>query len=285
MIENFCNTAPSLFGLADNTVRAYRYSLKSYEKWLGKPVERTKPIDVMNHMAFLQGAGKSRSTLTVRVSALRVYFDWLIMQNLAQTNPTAGIRQRGGRAARRLPKNLTRQELKTLLSAPLAHYDPLVRERDRMLIAFLASTGLRISEALSVTPDDFDWPNKSLMIIGKGNKQAVVFITRLVHKNFARQMEKYVSNNCSHGVLPVFDISVREVQRVIKKWGKKAGIKKKVTPHVLRHTFGTLLATEVGLGLEELKEAMRHTSITTTQIYVHTTSVDLQKNLVKAGVL
>jgi|TARA_Y100000310_G_scaffold130928_1_gene130073 site-specific recombinase XerD len=285
VIENFCGTAPSLFGLADNTVKTYRNSLKLYEKWYQNPVEQTKPIDVMNYMAYLKKTGRTRSTLTVRVSALRIFFDWLIMQNLAQSNPTAGIRQRGGRAARRLPKNLTRQELKTLLSAPQAHYDPLIRERDQMLIAFLASTGLRVSEALSVTPNDFDWPNKSLTIIGKGNKQAVVFITRLVHKNFASRMEKYVKNSGVPGVLPLFDISVREAQRVVKKWGRKAKIKQVVTPHVLRHTFGTLLATEVGLGLEELKEAMRHTSITTTQIYVHTTSVDLQRNLAKAGVL
>lgn len=285
MIENFCGTAPSLFGLADNTVKTYRNSLKLYEKWYQNPVELTKPIDIMNYMAFLKKAGRSRSTLTVRVSALRIFFDWLIMQNLAQTNPTAGIRQRGGRATRRLPKNLSRQELKALLSAPLLHYDPLIRERDQILIGFLASTGLRVSEALSVTPNDFDWANKSLTIIGKGNKQAVVFITRLVHKNFASRMEMYVKNSGVPGVLPVFDISVREVQRVIKKWGRKAKIKQVVTPHVLRHTFGTLLATEVGLGLEELKAAMRHTNISTTQLYVHTTSVDLQRNLAKAGVL
>jgi integrase/recombinase XerD len=278
MIERYCTIAPNIYGYSGGTISQYRYTLKAFDRWLSKPIERTTPSDVMDYLTHLKASGKAGATLTGTTAALRSFFDWLLLQRIVTGNPTAGIRQRG-RTKRRLPTFLDRPELNALLAAPMSHWDPLRRDRDILFIAFLVSTGLRISEALSVKPMDLDWNNRSLTVIGKGNQQAVVFITKLVDPTLTKKLKDYI-DTCSVPLdQPLFDISVSAVRRMLTRWGKKAGIAKHITPHTMRHTYANLLKNEAGLDIESLRAAMRHASINTTQIYIHTTPADLKNSL------
>tara|TARA_Y100000310_G_C20514278_1_gene730409 strand:- start:119 stop:955 length:837 start_codon:yes stop_codon:yes gene_type:complete len=277
--------SPSIYGYADLTVNNYRSVLTQFERWYAKPIEQAQPIDIMNYLTHLKDdLGRAGGTLTVTTSALRAFYDFLILQQAVTANPTAGIRQRGRKKVR-IPVALDRQEVRDLLAAPLMHYDPLIAERDRLLIALMLSTGLRIAEVLALTPDDIDFSAGSLIVIGKGNKQATVFITNLAGRNLSLILDKYIRNNSTGATYPIFDIPKRSAQRLITRWGRKAGIQKHVTAHTLRHTYGTLLVREKGLGLVALKEAMRHENIRTTQNYVHGTPADLQRSLVRAGAI
>jgi len=276
--------APSIYGYSDLTVNNYRSVLTQFKTWYPKPMEQAQPIDVMDYLTYLKDEGKSGGTLTVTTSGLRAFYDFLILQRTVISNPTAGIRQKGRKKVR-IPVALDRAEVNDLLAAPLTHYDPDVRERDQLLMGFMLSTGLRISEALKVKPRDIDFNNASVNVIGKNNKEAIVFITNLIDANYLILVDAYINKFNIHSMLPIFDMPLRTAQRQITKWGRKAGIQKRVTPHTLRHTFGTLLVREKGLGIEALKEAMRHENIRTTQAYVHSTPADLQLSLSKAGAI
>ena len=283
-IEQFTTMASSTYGFSKGTIGMYKSALNQYLNWYNQPIELTTPVDVMNYLAYMKLEGKAGSTLTVATSALRAFFDYLLMNGTVTTNPTAGVKQRGRRKVR-IPDYLTRNEISLLLAEPLSHIDPYKRDRDTTFMAFLLSTGLRISEALKVRPKDVAFVDKSLTVVGKGNKQSVVFITSLISKKFHKDLEKYIKKYNKHSVLPIFDLTKTASYRLLKKWANKAGIQKNVSAHTLRHTYGTLMHNEVGLGITALKEAMRHESIKTTQAYVHTTKADLKQALAKAGVV
>jgi site-specific recombinase XerD len=276
--------APSIYGYSELTVNNYRSVLTQFKTWYPKSIEQAQPIDVMDYLAYLKNEGKSGGTLTVTTSGLRAFYDFLILQKTVTANPTAGIRQKGRKKVR-IPVALDRHEVNDLLVAPITHYDPEVRERDQMLMSFMLSTGLRISEALQVKPNDIDFSNACLNVIGKNNKQATVFITNLIDNDFPALLDSYINKHNLHPMLPIFDMPLRTAQRQITKWGRKSGIQKRVTAHTLRHTFGTLLVREKGLGIEALKEAMRHENIRTTQAYIHSTPADLHLSLSKAGAI
>tara|TARA_Y100000310_G_scaffold335797_1_gene418724 strand:- start:169 stop:942 length:774 start_codon:yes stop_codon:yes gene_type:complete len=255
-----------------------------FENWFGKKTERAKTIQIMNYIAALRGKGYSSSTLTVSISAIRVYFDWLMLQGIVTSNPAVGIKRRG-RKVTRLPTHLTRAELDTLIKQPKKHYDPLVRERDELFIAMMVSTGLRIGEALKVTPSDIDFIEGTIRVMGKSGKEEDIFITTLVYPDLGARLGHYIKKHAKHPALPIFELNRSSASRMLAKWSRKAGISKKVTPHTLRHTFGTLMSTEKKTPIELLRMAMRHSSISTTQEYVHITHTDLKQGLNAAGAL
>ena len=283
-IDEFLIISPSLYSFSENTIKMYRSVLNNFEDWFGKPIETTTPIDVQSYIAELDAEGKAGATITVHTSGIRAFFDWMISLQRVTVNPTTGIKQRGRRKVR-LPTYLTREEIEAITSATLMSKSPFERERDYLLVSLLLSTGVRVSEIVNLNVKDFDPVDKSLRVIGKGNKEAIVFITNVISKDLSDELEEYIKNS---GMLPdwnIFEVSVRDTQRLIKKWANKAGIEKRVTPHTLRHTFGTLLNVELGLPIEVVKEAMRHKDIRTTQKYVHSTSSDLANSLQAAQVL
>ena len=216
-IEQFTTMASSTYGFSKGTIGMYKSALNQYLNWYNQPIELTTPVDVMNYLAYMKLEGKAGSTLTVATSALRAFFDYLLMNGTVTTNPTAGVKQRGRRKVR-IPDYLTRNEISLLLAEPLSHIDPYIRDRDTTFMAFLLSTGLRISEALKVRPKDVDFVDKSLTVVGKGNKQSVVFITSLISKKFHKDLEKYIKKYNKHSVLPIFDLTKTASYRLLKKW-------------------------------------------------------------------
>lgn len=283
-IDEFLIISPSLYSFSDNTIRMYKSVLNSFDVWFGKPIETATPIDVQSYIAELDAEGKSGATLTVHTSAIRAFYDWMVSTQRVTINPTTGIKQRG-RKKSRLPTYLTREEIDALTSATLMSKSPFERERDYLLVTLLLSTGLRVSEISNLKVKDFNPVDKSLRVIGKGNKEAYVFITNIISKDLSDELEEYIVSNKMLDDWEIFDITIRDTQRLIKKWAAKAGINKRVTPHTLRHTFGTLLNVELKLPIETVKEAMRHSDIRTTQKYVHSTSSDLANSLNAAQVL
>lgn len=283
-VDEFLIISPSLYSFSDNTIRMYKSVLNSFDIWFGKPIETATPIDVQSYIAELDAEGKSGATLTVHTSAIRAFYDWMVSTQRVTINPTTGIKQRG-RKKTRLPTYLTRDEIDALTSATLMSKSPFERERDYLLVTLLLSTGLRVSEVSNLKVKDFNPVDKSLRVIGKGNKEAYVFITNIISKKLSNELEEYIVNKKMLDDWEIFDVSVRDTQRLIKKWASKAGITKRVTPHTLRHTFGTLLNVELKLPIETVKEAMRHSDIRTTQKYVHSTSADLANSLNAAQVL
>lgn len=173
------------------------------------------------------------------------------------------------------------EELKRLLSAPKG--DDLKTLRDRAILELLFSTGLRVSELCSLTCD-LDFDADSFSIRGKGEKIRVVFISDEARAAVKKYLAARADMSDALFVRAVADptkedarpLDRRSVERIVKEWAIKAGISKKVTPHVIRHSFATDLLHN-GADLRSVQLLLGHANISTTQIYTHVTDSELRR--------
>lgn len=189
---------------------------------------------------------------------------------------------------------LSAEELERLLAAPFTiEQDELHATRDKALLELLFSTGLRVSEATSLVRDHVELQRGEIGVLGKGKKRRVVFVSPAARdwiKKYlalrrdvspflfanhdragnAREREKGREHKQQEGLSP------RSVQRMVEKYAHAAGIMKKVTPHVLRHSFATDLLHN-GADIRSVQAMLGHASITTTQVYTHVTDPQLKK--------
>jgi len=163
-------------------------------------------------------------------------------------------------------------------------------KRDYAILQMLYSTGLRVSELVSLNIDSVDLKRKEFMVRGKGRKQRIVFMTDLAAEAVQKYLNLRVDNfeplfiSGGRGAKIEGDIlqggkkrlSVRSVQNIVSKYARKAGIIKKVSPHTLRHSFATTLLRN-GADIRSVQEMLGHASITTTQIYTHITNSRLRE--------
>ncbi len=174
---------------------------------------------------------------------------------------------------KKLPTVLTKEEVKALINAA-------EKERDKMIVLMLYSTGLRVSELVKLRVKDFDLNERILYVKGgKGKKDRIV----VLGEKMASILKAYFNKHNLIGEDFVFfskhkrnHISVRLVQKIIQKLREEAGIKKEVTPHVLRHTFATHLL-EQGENLRKIQELLGHANLQTTQIYTKVSVEELKK--------
>jgi len=142
--------------------------------------------------------------------------------------------------------------------------------RDKAILETLFSTGLRVSELCSL-PRDLDLVNDEFAVRGKGERVRVVFLS----EEAKTAIKKYLTSRKDLDNDQMFPVTPRSVQRIIKYYAIKAGISKKVTPHVVRHMFATDLLSN-GADLRSVQMLLGHANITTTQIYTHVTDKQLK---------
>ncbi len=165
---------------------------------------------------------------------------------------------------------INEDELKRLLDAPLKEEDDQKRLRDKAIMELLFSTGLRVSELCSL-PRDLDMKKGEFSIRGKGEKVRVVFVSDIARDAVLSYMK--IKKGIDDPRL--FHVTPRTIERIVSQYGTIAGISKKVTPHVIRHSFATGLLQN-GADLRSVQMLLGHASITTTQIYTHLTDKHLK---------
>ncbi|MCA9365392.1 tyrosine-type recombinase/integrase [Candidatus Kaiserbacteria bacterium] len=176
---------------------------------------------------------------------------------------------------------ITNQELKRLRAAPKTN--TLRGMRDKAILELLFSTGLRISELCSLNIDDVDMTRDEFSVRGKGDKVRVVFLSdeaKEAVKNYQKNRKDmdeamFIQYGKNAKNAPDLRLSPRAVQRILKRYAIEAGITRKVTPHVIRHSFATDLLSN-GADLRSVQALLGHANITTTQIYTHVTDKHLR---------
>jgi len=181
---------------------------------------------------------------------------------------------------RNLPKSLNEDEIKLLLKTPekfdnskSRNYSETVRIRNKLIMTLLYSSGLRVSELVNLNDKDLDLDERTIHVRGKGEKDRIVLFDYFTKDLIIHYQEKcricsdYLFVN-RHGNR----LTPRYIQIMVKNYANFAGIKKKVTPHILRHSFATHLLRK-GMDIRAIQKLMGHTNLTTTQIY---TSVDME---------
>lgn len=173
---------------------------------------------------------------------------------------------------RKLPKYLKEDEVRKLLNAPERE-----KTRDRLILRILYRCGLRVSELTSLKIEDIDFDDKMITVRGgKGDKDRVVPID-----DETLDLIQLYKKDADKGVLILSQrgeaLSTRQVERIVKKYAKKAGIEKNVYPHMLRHSFA-VHSLKAGMNLRSVQKMLGHSSLTTTQIYLDLTGEDVKKD-------
>jgi integrase/recombinase XerD len=267
-VERFLQYLRVEKGVADNTIQSYRHDLAMYCSHLGKvDVVLAQPVHVSGFLKFLYGRKLKPRSATRAFAAVRGLHKFLILEKTTTENPTATVEQ--PRWWKPLPNVLSLEEVDKLLQAPKT--DNTKGLRDRALLEVLYATGLRVSELVGLKMDGVNLELGFVRCMGKGSKERIVpmgssaadaVTAYLAARNVRRPTDYVFLNNRGS------KLSRSGFWRILQGYGKEAGIKKKLAPHVLRHSFATHLL-ERGADLRAVQTMLGHSNISTTEIYTH----------------
>lgn len=278
--------------LSTNTREAYRYDLADFRKWIPARFKRA-PITTETLREYLEdmtnSRGLSASTVRRRIACLRSFFRYLEDEQVS-ADPFSGWRLKLPRR-RRLPRALSRDEAGQLLSSRQLtknNGQEAIPSRG-MELRLMVATGIRVGELCKLWTSDVWQDGSALRIRGKGSRDRLVYVT---DPNLRRELTKLVSSR--HRLLgepgPLFvnrrgtALRPHSVRSKLGVVSRRAGIKRRITPHMLRHTAATLLI-ENGVDIRVVQKLLGHSSIATTEIYTHVSDETLRRTLERANVL
>lgn len=253
--------AKRLEGLSELTLTDYYRELVMFEYFVQKPTINITTSDIRLYLA--KNEENSASTNGKKLSIIKTFFTWLVDEEIILRNPSSRIKQI--KLPKRLPKALNALELEALREA-------CETPRERALIEVLYSTGCRLSEVSHMTKEKIDWSNGSISVIGKGNKERIVYLNPKAMYHLERYLKecKDDDNECEFVFStirrPYRQMKSKTIQDAIDKIASRTNLNKNVTPHVFRHTMATL-AMENGIELGDLQQLLGHENPSTTLRY------------------
>lgn len=274
LIEAFIDHLWVERGLSENTLSAYRVDLQGLAAWLARrdsSLLAAQRADLLDYLAFRvrQGA-RPRSTARF-LSSVRQFYRQLVRQGRIDADPTARID--APKLGRALPKSLTEAEVEALLAAP--DTGDLLGLRDRTMLEVLYATGLRVSELVHLTLDQVNLRQGVVRITGKGSKERLVPFGEEALSWLERYLREarplLLRGQLSDALFPTQRGAAMTRQAfwvLIKRYARKAGITKSLSPHTLRHAFATHLLNH-GADLRVVQLLLGHSDLSTTQIYTH----------------
>ena len=289
LIENFLESLASEKGLSKNTIQSYRLDIKQCLKITRLNIEKVSSknlnVDIEKYIASLNAKGFERSTVLRKISALGHFFNFLVEEEVLDSNPIKKINI--PKKSTKLPIFLTNIQVDRLLKAARED-ESNTGIRFLVMLEILYSTGIRISELINLRISALHEKKNFLLVYGKGNKERLVPIDKntlstidnylkireLFIKNKNDQKWLFPSNNSKYG-----HISRQRFNQLLKELTIKVGIEEKfVSPHKLRHAFASHLLAN-GLDLRSLQILLGHADISTTQIYTHILNDRLKKTV------
>lgn len=269
-------------------MRAYSCDLRDYSHFVGRkglcPKDRAT---VLAYAEYLSAERRSAPrTLRRRIACLRGFYKDLVRSGVIERSPFSDVEILLPRA-KSLPRGLTRTEATQLTRhASGRASDPQAPTADRRFataVLLLLSTGLRVGELVKLGPADFDTDSGALTVHGKGRRERRVFV---VDRGLRDQLNAEVPRAGSSSLLGPGEKawSTQAVRTGLRRFAAEAGIPRRITPHMLRHTCATLLLEE-GVDLRFLQRLLGHENIATTAIYAHVGDNSLRRALDSAQLL
>lgn len=242
----------------------YQHRNKNNDHLLDIDIDRRTIRSFLAHLNFLN---QSKKTIVRRLSSLRTFFKFAFSNGLYASNPTEDVETL--KIEKKIPSSLSYDQIQKLFAQP--DTDTLLGFRDRAIMELFYSSGLRISELVSLNKDDFDPHNLLMKLKGKGKKERIVPIT----KNAASWVNEYLN----HPERPITTdksaiflnklgtrLTTRSIDRHFDRYLKASGLAGKATPHTIRHTIATHWL-ENGMDLKTIQVLLGHSSLATTTIY------------------
>lgn len=259
-------------GLSPRTVSAYRSDIRVFLAWAQErklDARKAQRTDLDDFLWAQRERGLKPASLFRKVESLKSYFAFETLEERLPESPAETLRT--PRIPARLPKYLTKDEAARLLAAPnTTSYEDI---RDRAMLELLYAAGLRVSELVSLKPESVNLQDGWAKVLGKGNKERMV----PVHPRALAAVRVYLAERESRFKIPAAELFLgrtgKKLSRIqfwrrLRELGVRAGIKQKMHPHLLRHTFATHLL-QGGADLRSVQEMLGHADLATTQIYTH----------------
>lgn len=266
-------------GLSDNSLSSYRRDLERYTAHMvdsGKSgFDEITRNDIRKFLKSLFDVGLKQSSIARNFSSIKNLHKFLVSHKFSEIDPTTNLERPKPR--RKLPDVLTQKEIQSLIESP--NDNTPLGLRDRAILETLYATGTRVSELVNIKCKDLFLNENVLRIFGKGSKIRIVPISNIaiawINKYKMHSRQKFIKKSLNYSDPEYLFLNARggrlsrvSVWRIIQTYARNVGIKKKIHPHTIRHTFATHLL-EGGADIRAVQELLGHSDIGTTQIYLH----------------
>ncbi len=274
IIDQFLDAVWMERGLSANTLAAYRADLNALSRWLVAQDLGLLDASRENLLGFVaaraEAGARPRSTAR-QLSSFRRFYRYFVREGEINDDPTARIEM--PKVGRALPETITEEEVESLLLAP--DVKDALGLRDRTMLELLYATGLRVTELINLTQSQINLNQGVIRIVGKGDRERLIPL--------GEECQNWIRKFCASARLDIlmdrqtdYLFPTRRGNRmtrqafwhIIKRYGAKAGISKKLSPHSLRHAFATHLLNH-GADLRVVQMLLGHSDLSTTQIYTH----------------
>ncbi|MBA31893.1 MAG: recombinase XerC [Chloroflexi bacterium] len=278
-LNNFYKYLEINKNLSPYTIRNYSNDLSDFFKFLKEKniskIQKISKLIIREYLSLLIEKNYKKKSIARKLSIIRSYLRYLKTKNIISENHAELIH--APKSTKTLPEIIEKKEMKKLLEAP--KFDTINGARDRAILEIFYSTGIRVSEMHNIDINHVDFNLKKIQILGKGSKYRLVLYGNKCQEslenytNYFRNKLIINSKNSTALFLNKYGsrLSVRSIQRIVKKYMTISGINNNAHTHSLRHTFATHLI-EGGADIKVVQDLLGHESPTTTQIYTHTSA-------------
>ena len=282
-IDEFLDYIRYELNRSERTVESYSEDLHAFQQYFKNLSDslswETVDADIIRDwMESMMDKGNKVSSVSRRLSAVKTFYRYALMKHRVQSDPAHSVLT--PKKEKPLPQFLRESEMDDLLDQQ-RWGDGFNDVRARTIIMTFYETGIRLSELVSLDDKSVDFENRQIKVLGKGNKERIVPFGKeleLALRSYVENRNKSVDRKCAAFFLTdkgkrMRGAAVREIVR--EKLSSVCSLKKK-SPHVLRHTFATAMLNH-DVGIETLKRLLGHASLSTTEIYTHTTFEQLKR--------
>lgn len=258
-----------------NTYTSYINDLYYFYIFIKNDLTKVTFEDIKDYLEHLNLKKEKPSSVRRKISSLKSFYKFLYKNNYMDKKDYPLTKIAYPKMEKKLPKFIYYNDLLEIINESTKDKDGV---RDRLIIEMLYATGVRVSELVNIKVNDIDFNNRRIIVLGKGNKERIVYygeyaeeVLKEYMKTHERKNHNYLFVNSKGGQL-----TDRGVRYIIDNIMSKLSVKTHVTPHVLRHTFATDMLNN-GCDIKVVQELLGHSSLKATEIYTHVTNEHLKK--------
>lgn len=286
LIDDFISNLHYQRNYSEYTCKNYYKDLIEYNEFL--KIENLKYNDMtynlsLNYLVFLNKKKNSKSTMSRKLSSLRTFYKYLVEMEKVKDNPFLLVSS--PKKDKKIPKYINYNNIDEIFSVP--NINTSLGQRDRLILEILYASGVRVSELVNIKLSDMDLNKKSILILGKGNKERVVsfgdYALEIINMYINDGRSALLGNLESEYLIVGKNqkkLTSRRIEQIIDEIIKKTSLKMKISPHMFRHTFATHLLDN-GCDLLAVQELLGHESLATTEIYTHVSNEHLREVYLK----
>lgn len=285
MIEKFLEYLDKELNYSTKTIEDYRYDLSIYTNYIKTNKINYLTInksEIMQFLKMLDDHKYTNKSISRILSGIRSFYNYLVEVKIIKENIFKRIRN--PKIEKKLPNYLNIVELETILDS--ISEDTTEGILEKCLFELIYSTGIRVSETSDIRLKDIDLKEFSIRIIGKGNKERIVYFGEsarvILEKYLSIRNELLIKGECDYLFINKNGnkMSRQSIEYMINKIVKNSNLKHKISPHTLRHTFATHLLDN-GADIRSVQEMLGHENLNTTEIYTHVSNERLRAAYLK----